>query len=466
MSDSNVGDDAAVSNSTPVLQANDNLFVHPWDDMNSLDENTRTILSSSEGIYVRDSDGNALMDAPAGMWCVNIGHGRREMADAIAAQVMQLPYNSPWSLANEPAAELAAKLGELSPGDLNHVFFTTGGSTAVDSALRFVCFRNNVLGKHLKKHFISRVNGYHGSTYLTASCSGKAADKKYVDLDTEHFHYIQNPNPLKRPSGMTEEEFCDVLVNELESLIHELGAEHVAAFVAEPILASGGVVVPPAGYFKRCLEVCRANGVLFIADEVVTSFGRLGHFFASEAVFDVVPDIITTAKGITSGYIPLGAVLISDKLLHDLVGIDPEQAVFANGFTYSGHPVACVAALKNIEIMERENLMQHVQDVAPYFQQQLKSLSELSIVADVRGEGLMACVECHEHEASAGQGLPTVGERIDKHCQELGLVVRPIYNMCVMSPPLIITREQIDELVRMLREGIQRTTADLQALEV
>lgn len=445
---------------TAAIRADDNLFIHPWDDVTDLGNTSRTILSSSEGIYVHDSDGNRLMDAPAGMWCVNIGHKRAEMAQAISDQVMQLPYNSPWSLASEPAAELAAKLAQLSPGDLNHVFFTTGGSTAVDTALRFVGFRNNLLGNPEKKHFITRENGYHGSTFLSSSCSGKSKDKELLDLDTEHFHQLRDPNPFKRPSGMNLNEFGDLLIAELEAKILDIGAEKVAAFVAEPILASGGVVVPPDGYFERCADMCRKYGVLVIADEVVTAFGRLGHFFSSEAVFNVVPDIITTAKGITSGYIPLGAVLISDKILESMSNHGHENGVFANGFTYSGHPVACAAALKNIEIIEQEKLLENVRELAPYFQQQLQTLRDIPIVADVRGLGLMACVECVEPN-KLGPDDPTIGERIDKHCQALGLIVRPIYNMCVMSPPIIINREQIDDLVSMLRNGIELAATDV-----
>ncbi len=286
---------------TSAIQAKDHHFIHPWDDMNEIDSASRTVISRGEGIYVYDSDGNKLIDAPAGMWCVNIGHGRTEMANAISEQVLKLCYNSPWSLTNSPAAQLGEKLSELSPGDLNHVFFTTGGSTAVDSALRFICFRNNLLGESEKKHFLTRENGYHGSTFLSSSCSGKSNDKKYMDLDTQHFHQLSDPNRIKRSAGMSEADYCDFLVDELRQTIERIGANKVAAFVAEPILASGGVVVPPQDYFKRCAELCRQNGILVVADEVVTAFGRLGHYFASESVFDVVPDIITTAKGITSG---------------------------------------------------------------------------------------------------------------------------------------------------------------------
>ena len=449
--------------STESIQQQDNKFLHPWEDVKSLGENKRTVIANADGVYIEDSDGNTLLDGPAGMWCVNIGHRRKEMADAISQQIMELTYVSPWSLTSTPAAQLAEKLAELTPGDLNHVFYTTGGSTAVDSALRFVMFRNNVLEKPQKKHIISRSNAYHGSTYLAASASGKTKDKSFLDFMDDTFHHIPDPNPLDKPEGMSESEYCDLRAGALEEKILEVGAEKVAAFIAEPILASGGVILAPQGYHAACLAICRKYDVVYISDEVVTAFGRLGHFFASEAVFGIVPDIITSAKGITSGYVPMGAFMVSDKLLKSIDAKDP-SIVFSNGFTYSGHPVACTAALKNIEIMERENLMAHVQEISPYFQKQLKTLEEIPIVRNVRGVGLMACVECSIDSDQVELATNyEIGNKIDQHCQKLGLLVRPIVNMCVMSPPLTITKSQIDEMVDILRRGITLTMRDIEA---
>ncbi len=449
---------------TEKIREQDRHWVHPWEDFKSLDHVERTIIAQSEGIYLHDTDGNRMIDGPAGMWCMNIGHGREEMAQAIAEQVMRMPYFSPWSLGNPPAAELGEKLAELTPGDLNHVFFTTGGSTAVDSALRFVMYLNNCLGRPEKKHILSRQDAYHGSTYLSASCSGKTRDKTNLDFETGFVHLLPSPNPYRRPEGMSVEDFCDAKVADLENRILELGADKVAAFIAEPIMASGGVIIPPPGYHKRCLAVCRKYDVLYIADEVVTAFGRLGHWFASESVFEVIPDIITSAKGITSGYMPLGAVFISDRLVKMLGAPEAEASMFANGFTYSGHPVAAAAALKNIEIMAREGIMEHVREIGPYFQQRLRELEEIPMVGEVRGEGLMACVECVSDRDSKEPMMLDyeIGKRIDAHCQENGLLVRPLINMCVMSPPLIINRPQIDEMVDILRAGIEQSQEDLQ----
>jgi len=450
---------------TATFWSGDNHFVHPWEALADYGDNRRTVITGAEGIYLHDSEGNTLIDGPGGMWCVNVGHGRREIADAVAAQIIEMDYCSPWSLTSGPAARLAARLTKLAPGDLNNVFFTTGGSTAVDSALRFVMFFNNVRGRPEKKHIITRRDAYHGSTYLAASVSAKGRDKSWFDFETDTIHFLPSPNPYRRPEGMSVEAFCDAKVADLENKIEELGADKVAAFIAEPILASGGVIVPPEGYHRKCQEVCRRHDVLYISDEVVTGFGRLGHMFASEAVFDIQPDIITAAKGLTSGYVPLGAVFLSDRLLDGITGEKSKQAIFSNGFTYSGHPVACAAAMTNIDIIEREGLLEHARELGPYFQERLAELRDIPIVGDVRGVGLVGCVECEisDDTRDALELDYAIGNRIDEHCQRLGLLVRPFVNMCVMSPPLIISRSQVDDLVDKLRTGIERAMEDLRA---
>ena len=444
------------------LKQRDNQFIHPWDDIVKLGGNQRTLLNKGEGVYVYDSDGNRLLDAPAGMWCVNIGHGREEMAQAVYDQIMALTYVSPWSMTTGPAAQFAADLAEESPGDLNHVFFTTGGSTAVDSALRFMQFYNNMRGKPAKKHIIAQMRGYHGSTFLAGTVSGKERDKSNLDIVEGLVHHIDAPHPLHKPAGMSDAEFLDACVANLENMIAEVGAENCAIFVAEPILASGGVIVPPVGYHQRCLEVCRKNDMLYLSDEVVTAFGRLGHCFASEAVFGIVPDIITTAKGLTSGYVPMGAFLVSDRLIQEIKDCGGDSAVFSNGFTYSGHPVAAAAGIKNLEIMKREKLFEQARETGPYLQQKLQALRDIPIVTDVRGLGLMGVVECELQQGGDDLDMDVeLGNRIDRHCQALGLIVRPSINMCVLSPPLTISKPQIDEMVSMLRQGILLAMDDI-----
>jgi putrescine aminotransferase len=438
-------------------------FVHPWEGMADFGHAQRTFTEQGDGIYVTTARGQRLIDGPAGMWCVQLGYGNAEIAQAMARQAMEMPYFSPFSNANSAPARLAREISERTPGDLNRVIFTTGGSTAVDSALRFIQFRNNILGRHEKKIVISRAKAYHGSTYLSASVSGKERDRNWFDHADELAHFLPNVNPYFRPEGQSIEAFLNEKVADLENAILSLGADRVAAFIAEPILASGGVIVPPEGYHKRCLEVCRRHDVLYISDEVVTGFGRLGHWFASEEVFDIVPDIITSAKGLTSGYVPLGACIISDRLFDDISGKKARGAVFSNGYTYSGHPVAAAVGLKTIEIMERDRVLEHVRAITPLFQERLAALEALPLVGDARGMGLMGCVECvvDAEDDNQLEADKTVGALIDRHCQENGLVLRPLINMCVFSPPLIIREGEVNRMFDILETGIRLATDDL-----
>ena len=436
--------------------------LHPWDAMWSLGAADRTITSGGDGIYLYDADGRKLIDGPGGMWCVQIGHGRREMAQAIGEQALRLSYNSPWGFANEPAARLARKLAELSPGDLNTVMFTTGGSTAVDTALRFAHFYNNRLGRPEKKAVISRERSYHGSTYLAASVSGKERFASWFDRDAR-VHFLPDISPNLRPAGMSLEDWAAAKAQDLDDAIRHMGPERVAAFIAEPILASGGVVIPAPGYYQRCREVCRRHDVLFIADEVVTAFGRLGHWFASQEVFGVEPDLITCAKGLTSGYLPLGACLISDRLIAEVSGPDQESILFSNGYTYSAHPVCCAAALENIRIIEAEGLLEHVRTIAPHFLERLHALRRHAIVGDTRGMGLVGCVEGRPQGPGDRFSRDLAfGTQVDQVCEELGLVVRPLVNMCVFSPPLIITADQIDAMFDILDRAIGQVAVDLE----
>jgi adenosylmethionine-8-amino-7-oxononanoate aminotransferase len=295
------------------------------------------------------------------------------------------------------------------------------------------------------------------------SITGVEFDHIGFDIDRQLVHHISCPNPYRRPEDMSLEGFCDTKVQELEDKILELGEDNVAAFFAEPIMGAGGVIVPPPGYHKRTLEVCKKYGVIYVSDEVVTGFGRLGHMFASKDEFDFQPDIITCAKGLTSGYLPLGATILSDDIYDVISKPQAEGALFTHGFTYSGHPVCCAAGLKNIEIMERENLCEHVNDVGDYFEKQLKTLEDLDIVGEVRGRKFMMCIEnvADKQTKELIHADAGVGNRIAVHCQSRGLIVRPLAHMNVLSPPLVMTREEVDKLVAILRESIIETISDL-----
>tara|TARA_B100001540_G_C15803027_1_gene640750 strand:+ start:22 stop:1395 length:1374 start_codon:yes stop_codon:yes gene_type:complete len=447
------------------IHEKDKKVLHPYEDLKFRGTYNRKLIVRSENIYLYDEDGKKYIDGPGGMWCNNIGHGNREIAEAVKNQIEKMDYCSPFSESTEPAAELAQVLAELSPGDLNTVFFTTDGSTANDTALRFIMMYNNILGRPNKKHIISRDKAYHGSTYLTGSITGKDREKNNFDFEKKFIHHLKSPDPYRRKANQTPEDFCDEKVKEFEDKILEIGPENVAAYIAEPVLASGGCIVPPKNYIKRFWELCKKYDILYISDEVVTGFGRLGYFFSSKDEFDIEPDIITTAKGITSGYFPLGAVLISNKLMDD---IKHESALFFHGYTYSGHPAACAAALKNIEILKRDKILDHVKEISPYFFEKLNTLYNIPIVGDVRGMGLMAGIECVIDKNSKDPLIldKAIGSRIDEQSIKLGLIIRPLYHICVLSPALIITKEQIDELTNKLYEAIEKSLEELRIEEL
>ena len=442
------------------IHKKDKLVLHPYEDVLHRGTYDRKLIVSSNNIYLYDENEKEYIDGPGGMWCNNIGHGNKEIGEAVKKQLEKIDYCSPFSESSEISAELASVLAELSPGDLNTIFFTTDGSTANDTALRFVMFYNNILGRPNKKHIITRNKAYHGSTYLTGSITGKDREKNHFDFEKNFIHHISSPLPYRRQKNQSIEDFCNELVAEFENKILELKPENVAAFIAEPIMASGGCIVPPDGYLKKMWEICKKYDVLFISDEVVTGFGRLGHFFASEKIFGVIPDIITCAKGITSGYMPLGAVLFSDKLLND---IKKESNLFFHGYTYSGHPACCAAALKNIEIIKRDKILEHVINIEPYFHEQLKQLYDLQIVGDVRGKGIMAGIECViDKDSKEALTLDkAIASRIDEESIKLGLIIRPIYHICVLSPALIISKQQIDNLIDKLSLAITNATKQL-----
>jgi putrescine aminotransferase len=437
--------------------------LHPWTNFGPFEREGSLVLARGEGCYLWDSEGRRYLDAVGGMWCTNVGLGRKDMARAIADQVERLAFaNSFVDVTNGPSAQLSAKLAALAPGDLNRVHLTTGGSTAVDTAVRMVWYYQSCMGRPEKTDIVARDHSYHGSTYLTQSVGKRPGDR--VDefrYKHEGIHHLTPPNPYRRPEGMTEAAFCDHLVAEFEALIASVGADRIGGFIAEPIQASGGVIVPPAGYLRRMGEVCRRHDILFIADEVVTAFGRLGHWFASETEFDVVPDMITCAKGLTSGYLPLGALIFSDRIW-DAMAAKGERW-FTSGFTYSGHPVSCAAALKSIAIIEDEGLLENAAVVGDYFLDRLKGLEALPLVGQVRGRRLMVCVENVASKATKAPLPDGVNEskRISDAAEAMGLMVRPIGHLNVMSPPLTITKDQVDFVVETLERAIARVSDEL-----
>ena len=443
--------------------------IHPWTDFASWTRSGSTIMVRGDGPYVWNAEGERFIDGMGGLWFANVGFGRRELIDAATRQLELLPQYSYFTdTGNAPAAELARKLAALAPGDLNHVFYSTGGSEANDTAARLAHFYFSSVGKPSKHLLISRRYAYHGSTYLGSALSGKAADKTGFQFPDDLVHFVSEANCYRMPPGIADEgEYCDLLVDEFERKIAELGAERVACFFAEPIMGAGGVLVAPAGYHRRMKEVCEAHDILYVSDEVVTAFGRLGHFFASTDRFGVEPDMIATAKGITSGYLPLGATLVSDRM-YDAISGRRDGALLTHGFTYSGHAASCAVALANIGVMEREDICGHVRGTGPYFESQLKTLASIPIVGDVRGSHFMLCVEV-VRDRETKEPFPyelDVGAAIARSAQSRGLIVRPIGNLCVLSPALILSRQEIDEIVAILGDAVEATMQDLRGSEV
>jgi putrescine---pyruvate transaminase len=438
--------------------------LHPWQHFDSFKTEGALLIERGEGCHIIDIQGRRYFDAVGGLWCTNIGLGREEMAETIAAQVRKLAYANPFvDMGNAPAAELSARLASLAPGDLNHVMFTCGGGTAIDSAVRLALFYQRVRGKPGKRHFIARKQGFHGSTYIAASLTGKDRIPEH-EYQEENIHFVSCPNPYRAPGGMNEAQFCDFLVRELEDKILALGPDKVCAFFAEPIMGAGGVIVPPEGYNRRTRELCAKYDVLYVADEVVTAFGRLGHWFASKGEFGIEPDIVTCAKGLTSGYIPLGACLFSDRIYRTISEGDPDR-FFGHGYTYSGHPVACAAALKALEIVERDRLMDNVRDVGSYFERRLHELEDLPLVGNVRGRKLMMCVEFVADRKTKAL-LPdavNVGKLVSNRCEAMGLIVRSIVHLNIMSPAFVLTKGDVDFVVDTLRQGIVQVMGDLKA---
>lgn len=434
--------------------------LHPWTNFGPFEEKGSLVMARGEGCWLWDAEGRRYFDAIGGMWCTNIGLGRREMAEAISDQVMRLAFSNTFvDTTNAPSAQLAAKLADLAPGDLNRVHFTTGGSTAIDTAYRMVQYYQTCLGRPQKTQMIARDYSYHGSTYISQSVGKRPGDRvPQFRYKEEGIHHLTAPNPYRAPEGLDEAAFCDWLVAEFEAKLAEVGPENVGGFFAEPIQASGGVIVPPEGYLRRMAEICRRHDILFVADEVVTAFGRIGHWFASWDEFGVQPDIITCAKGLTSGYLPLGALIFSDRIWAAMAA--DGNRWFTSGFTYSGHPVACAAALKNIAIIEAEDLLGNARRTGQLFEDRMKRLDALPLVGQVRGRKLMICVENVADKATRAL-LPDeldVGKRISDACEAMGLMVRPLGHLNVMSPPLTLTPTDVDFVGDTLERAIGQVT--------
>ncbi len=423
------------------------------------------IMAEGSGLTLTDVEGRRYLDAVAGLWCVNIGYGRTEVADAMAAQARRLAYYHTFSsMSNEPQIRLADRLLGIAPGRMSKVFFANSGSEANDTQVKLVWYYNNLRGKPQKKKIISRVGGYHGSTVASASLTGLPMFHRAFDLPIGTVLHTSPPYHYRDAApGVSEEAYAGALATDLDALIQREGPDTVAAFIAEPVMGAGGVLVPPRTYFDRVQAVLRKYEVLMIADEVICGFGRLGRFFGSD-VYGINPDLVTVAKGLTSGYFPLSAVILSDGVWSVLQTGSPEVGAFAHGFTYSGHPVGAAVAMANLDILIGEDMVGNSERVGAYLQSSLRERFQANaLVGDVRGLGLIAGIELVADRASRRPFDPAlkVAQQVAARCLEDGLIVRalPVGHVIALSPPLCITRDQVDRVVEGLDRGI-RTVAD------
>jgi len=425
------------------------------------------IMAEGSGVMLTDASGRRYLDAFAGLWCVNIGYGRTEVADAIAAQSRRLGYYHTFSsMSNEPQIRLADRLLGMVPGRMSKVFFANSGSEANDTQVKLVWYYNNLRGKPHKKKIISRLGAYHGSTVVAASLTGLPTFHRAFDLPLPGILHVKAPDFYRDAApGASEEAYAATLVAELEALIEREGPDTVGAFIAEPVMGTGGVLVPPWTYFDRVQAVLRKHDILMIADEVICGFGRLGHPFGSH-VYGIEPDLMTVAKGLTSGYFPLSGVVISERVWSVLQAGSPEVGAFAHGFTYSGHPVGAAAAMANLDILIGEDLIGNAARTGAYLQTALRDrVGALPLVGDVRGVGLMAGIQLMADRASRRpfEATQKVSQQVAARCLEDGVIVRalPVGHVVALAPPLCITREQVERVVDCLERGIRAVADDL-----
>lgn len=458
-------DAAPATRTTAEWQAADAAhFLHPFTDFQALAKKGARIITRADNIYLWDSEGHKILDAMSGLWCVNVGYGQQALVDAATRQLRELPfYNAFFQTATPPAIELAELLAEVTPPQFKHVFFTGSGSEGNDTVVRMVRRYWDLLGQPQRQVIVSRRNAYHGSTMAGASLGGMSGMHAQGGLPIPGIVHIEQPHwfELGRPQGLSRDDFGRLAAGWLEQKILEVGADRVAAFIGEPVQGAGGVVVPPETYWPEIQRICDRYGILLVSDEVICGFGRTGHWFGCER-FGTRPDLMTFAKGVTSGYVPLGGVMVGDRVAEVLIGRGGE---FTHGYTYSGHPVACAVAVANIRLIRELGLVEHVRDdVGPHLAQAFATLAEHPLVGEAQTCGLMGALQLVKDKAS---GTPfadelEVGMVCRGHCFGNGLIMRAVGDRMIIAPPLVITRAQVDELAALVRRCLDLTLVDVE----
>jgi len=437
--------------------------LHPFTDHKELHQKKSRIITRGEGVYIYDADGNKILDGMSGLWCVNIGYGRDELVDAAAAQMRVLPYyNSFFQCANPPSIELARMLQEVSQPQLNRVFFAGSGSESNDTIVRMVRRYWDLMDQPERHTIISRKNAYHGSTVAAASLSGMKAMHRQSGLPIPGIVHVDQPYWFGSDRSLSPDEFGIVAAGSIEDKINELGVNKIAAFIGEPVQGAGGVIMPPDSYWPEVQRICDEYGILLISDEVITGFGRLGTWFGAD-YYDISPDFTPFAKGVTSGYLPLGGVMISDRVADVLIDKGGE---FFHGYTYSGHPAACAVAIANLKILQDEQLVERIKDdIGPYLQAGWKKLAQHPIVGETRMIGLMGAIEIVKNKKSLQryeekQGVGTICR---DHLINNGLVLRAVGDTIVAAPPFSLSHDEADEMLEKIWKCLDLTQATLSA---
>ncbi len=432
-------------------------YFHPFSNYREMKKNGSLVIQKADGVWLWDVDGRQILDGMAGLWCVNIGYGRKELAEVAYRQMLELPYyNSFFGTSHAPAIELASVLSEVTPPQFNHVFFTGSGSESNDTIVRMVRQFWALQDKPGKQTIISRWNAYHGSTVAAASLGGMKPMHAQGGLPIPGVEHIGEPYWYRKGGDLDRKEYGVAVARELEEKILQLGVDKVAAFIAEPVQGAGGVIVPPDSYWPEISRICKQYDICLIADEVICGFGRLGEWFGSN-YYNLEPDFMPMAKGLSSGYLPIGGVMVSDRIASVFVDSDSE---FEHGYTYSGHPAACAVAVENIRIMREENIISNVRDTTgPYLQSRWREFEDHPLVGEARGAGLFAALELVTDKSTkkALDKEGALGSMCRDHCIEQGLIMRSVGDCMIISPPLVMSTGEIDELIERARRALDLT---------
>ena len=453
-----------MTRTTQDLQAADAAhFLHPFTDHQGLARKGARIITRADNIYLWDSEGHKILDAMSGLWCVNVGYGQRALVEAATRQMQELPfYNAFFQTATPPAIELAELLAQVTPPPFQHVFFSGSGSEGNDTVVRMVRRYWDILGQPQRQVIISRHNAYHGSTMAGASLGGMAGMHAQGGLPIPGIVHIEQPYHWAHGHGLSKDDFGVLAARWLEDKILEVGPGNVAAFIGEPVQGAGGVIIPPATYWPEVQRICDRYGILLVSDEVICGFGRTGSWFGCETL-GFQPDLMTFAKGVTSGYVPLGGVMVGERVARVLV---EQGGEFAHGYTYSGHPVACAVGIANIRLIQQLDLVRHVHDtVGPLLAQAFAQLADHPLVGSAETCGLMGALLLVQDKAR-GTAFPEqheVGMLCRGHCFEQGLIMRAVGDRMIIAPPLVITPAQVDEMVALIRRCLDLTLADVHA---